>query len=149
MSRPISMGSQSGRAPETATPPLPLSGVKHEGKAMRPIDVREVIRIHFVMPDEEGEMFNAHTHGLEAYGHKEFQVLVPGFCASAAADILNNHADRVINQGEVFGPGDTGEIGKALCAYIEVPGDIPGEPTRLRIVDVSTWCFQACWAARN
>lgn len=149
MSRPIRMSSQSERAPETATPPLPLSGVKHEGKAMGSIDVREVIRIHFVIPDEEGEMFSAHTHGLEAYGHKEFQVLVPGFCASAAAEILNNHADRVINEGEVFSPGDMGDIGKGLCAYIEVPGDLAWEPTRLRIVDVPKWRYRARRAERN
>jgi hypothetical protein len=100
---------------------------------IRPIDIMKVVEIHFVIPDTAGEMFNAHTHGLEAFGHKEFQLLVPGFCRSAAADILNNHADRVINRREWFQAGDTGEVDGMLCAYLEVPGDCPGDPSRLRI----------------
>lgn len=116
---------------------------------MPPIDVKKIIRIHFVFPDTEGELFNAHTHGLEAYGHKEFQVLVPGFCSNDAALILNNHADRVINQGERFNSGDTGEISEMLCAYIEVPGDLPGDPTRLRIVDLPSRRFPDFRSQRN
>ncbi len=106
----------------------------NERTMIRPIDVMKVVKIHFVIPDTSGEMFNAHTHGLEAFGHKEFQVLVPGFYGSAAADILNNHADRVINRGERFRGGDTGEVDDMLCGYLEVPGDCPGDPTRLRIM---------------
>lgn len=37
------------------------------------IKVTEVIKIHFVIPDAAGELFDAHTHGLEALGHKEFR----------------------------------------------------------------------------
>lgn len=104
-----------------------------EKQTMR-VDIMKAVRIHFVIPDTPGEMINAHTHGLEAFGHKEFQVLVPGFCRSAAADILSDHADRAINRGEWFLPGDTGEVDGILCGYIEVPGDFPGDPTRIRIV---------------
>lgn len=100
------------------------------------IDITEVVTIHFVVPDEAGELFDAHTHGLEAFGHAEFQILVPGFCRSVAGSILNNHADRVINQGERFRPDETGEIGGAIVGYIEVPGDPMGSPTRLRIIDL-------------
>jgi len=100
------------------------------------IDIAKVVKIHFVVPDMAGELFNVHTHGLEQFGHKEFLVLVPGFCRSAAGSILNNHADRVINRGERFRPGETGEIGGAIVGYIEVPGDFAGDPTRLRIVDL-------------
>lgn len=106
----------------------------NERTAMRTINIMTAVKIHFVIPDASGEMFNAHTHGLEAFGHKEFQVLVPGFCRSAAADVLNNHADRVINRGELFRPGDTGEVDGMLCGYIEVPGDCPCDPSRIRIV---------------
>ena len=134
MSTPIRISSERRPAPETVVPPPPLSDLKIEGNSMTPMDVAKVVRIHFVVPDAAEEMSNAHTHGLEAYGHKEFQVLVPGFCSNDAASILNNHADRVINQGETFHPGDTGEIGGMVCGYIEVPGDFPGDPTRLRIV---------------
>ena len=102
--------------------------------AMPQIDVAEVVAFHFVIPDKTDEMFNTHTHGLENLGHKEFQVLVPGFCRGAAWSILSNHAERVINRGETFRPGDTGEIDGVLCGYMEVPGDCPGDATRIRIV---------------
>jgi len=98
------------------------------------IKVTEVIKIHFVIPDAAGELFDAHTHGLEAFGHKEFQVLVPGCCRGAAGSILNDHADRVINSGERFLPDELGEIEGAVVRYEEVPGDFGGDPTRLRIV---------------
>lgn len=100
------------------------------------IEVTEVVKIHFVLSDTPAKLCDAHTHGLEAFGHPEFQVLVPGFCRGVAGSILNNHADRVINRGERFRPGDTGEIGGAIVGYIEVRGDFEGDPTRLRIVDV-------------
>jgi hypothetical protein len=100
------------------------------------IEVTEVVKIHFVLPDTAAELCDAHTHGLEAFGHPEFQVLVPGFCRGVAGSILINHADRVINRGERFQPGDTGEIGGAIVGYIEVREDFEGGPTRLRIVDV-------------
>jgi len=100
------------------------------------IDITKVVRIHFVVPDTAGELFDAHTHGLENFGHKEFQVLAPGFCRGAACSILNGHADRVINRGERFLPGELGEIGGAVIGYEEVPGDFLGDPTRLRIVDM-------------
>lgn len=100
------------------------------------IDILTVVKIHFVIPEDDGELFDAHTHGLEAFGHPEFQVLVPGFCRGAAGSILNNHADRVINRGERFRSGETGEIGGAIVGYIEVPGDSAGNSTRLRIVDM-------------
>jgi hypothetical protein len=99
------------------------------------IDVNQVVKFHFVVPDIPGEMFNAHTHGLESFGHKEFQVLTPGYCRSSAASILTNHADAVINRGETFQAGDTGEIDGLICVYVEVPGDFLGDNTRLRIID--------------
>ena len=136
-------------APETAKPPPPLLGMKSEGNPMAPIDVKKVIRIHFVIAETAEEMFNAHTHGLEAYDHKEFQVLVPGFCSNDAASILNNHAHRVINKGERFNPGDTGEIGGILCGYVEVPGDLPGDPTRLRIVHLPSRYYPSWRSERN
>ena len=116
---------------------------------MTRVDVLKAVRIHFVIPATGEELFNVHTHGLEAYGHKELQVLVPGFCSNAAASILNNHADRVINRGEWFSPGDTGEIGRMLCGYIEVPGDLPGEPTRIRIVDLLSRYYPSWRSERN
>lgn len=100
------------------------------------IDITKVVKIHFVVPDTVGELFNAHTHGLEKFGHKEFQVLVPGFCRGTACSILNGHADRVINRGESFVPGELGEIDGAVIGYEQVPGDFLGTPTLLRIVDM-------------
>ena len=108
------------------------------------IDITKIVKIQFVTPDAAGVLFDAHTHGLEKFGHKEFQVLVPGFCRGTACSILNNHADRVINRGERFRPGQLGEIGGAIVGYIEVPGDLTGDPTRLRIVDLpSEYKFDA------
>jgi hypothetical protein len=49
---------------------------------------------------------------------------------------LNGHADRVINRGESFVPGELGEIDGAVIGYEQVPGDFLGTPTLLRIVDM-------------
>lgn len=136
-------------APETTKLPLPLSDMESEGNPMTPVDVKKVVKIHFVVAETAEEMFNAHTHGLEAYGHKEFQVLVPGFCSNDAASVLNNHAHRVINEGERFNPGDTGEIAGTLCGYVEVPGDVPGDPTRLRIVHLPSRYYPPWRSGQN
>ena len=100
------------------------------------VEIMAVVRIHLVVPERTGELFNAHTHGLEAFGHKEFQVLVPGFCWSAALTLLNCHADGVINRGERFLPGERGETDGIIIGYEEAAGDFPGDPTRLRIIDM-------------
>jgi len=55
---------------------------------MSQIDITETVDFHFVIPDAVGEMFGTHTHGLEAFGHKEFQVLVPGYCRQSAIRLL-------------------------------------------------------------
>ena len=111
-------------------------GPRKRVRRMSQIDVTSVVDFHFVVPDTTGEMYNAHTHGLEAFGHMEVQVLTPGYCRSSAWSILSSHADAVINRGEVFKAGDTCEIDGVTCAYVELSGDFPGDPTRLRIVDV-------------
>ena len=102
---------------------------------MSQIDITSVVKFHFVVPETAGDMFNGHTHGLESFGHKEFQVLAPGYCRSSAWSILSSHADAVINRGESFNAGDTCEIDGVTCTYVEVPGDFLGDPTRLRVVD--------------
>lgn len=103
---------------------------------MSAIDVHAVVRIHFVIPDAVNEPFNARTHGLEAFGHKEFQLLVPGFCRDTAGHILNDLADAVVNHGETFRSGGFVDVDGAPGRCIEVPGDFRGDPKRLRIVDV-------------
>jgi len=100
------------------------------------IDITKVVKIHLVVPDTSGELFNAHAHGLETFGHKELQVLVPGFCRGTACSILNGHAERVINRGEKCLPAELGEIDGAVIGYEEVPGGFLGDPTHLRIVDM-------------
>ena len=59
---------------EATAPPPPLPAMNRDSQSRSPIDVTKVITIHFVIPDKGEDMVNAHTHGLESYGHKEFQV---------------------------------------------------------------------------
>ena len=95
---------------------------------------------HFVIPDSHGQPFDVHTHGLELFEHKEFQVLVPGYCREAAMSLLSTHVDRVLNKGEKYKAGDTVTVTGVRCGYIEVAGDVEGDPTRLRIVDLPNSC---------
>lgn len=101
------------------------------------INITDVIDIHMVVPEGASTLYKAHTHGLEAFGHKEFEVLVPGFCRSVAAALLNGHADAVINRDERFSAGELGEFDGMSIGYEEVCGDFPSDPTRLRVVDVT------------
>jgi hypothetical protein len=74
--------------------------------------------------------------------------LVPGFCRLAAVALLRDHVDAVINNGEKHEAGEFLEIDGAICTYVEVAGDAPGDPTRLRIVDVPDACeCELCHAA--
>lgn len=107
---------------------------------MSQIDISKVIDFHFVIPGNPGDLFDVHTHGLEGYGHPEFQVLIPGFAGRAAHVLLHNHADSVINHGETFEAGEVVDIDGVACGYEEVPGDYPDDPMRLRIVDMPGEC---------
>ena len=102
------------------------------------LDVAKLIRIHAVIPAEDGQPYELHTHGLEDFGHKEFQVYAPGYCAAAMIDLLYWHANEIINDGVVFLGGETLDMsGGVISGYVEVPGDDPeNDPSRLRIVDL-------------
>ena len=118
-----------------------------EGKEMEKIDVHEVVEVHGVIPDEAGEPFDFHTHGLEKFNHPEFQVLAPGYCRVAMSNLLWNHAEQVINAGERFAEGETVTVNGVVCGYEMVPGDGCDDPPRLRIVDVPGGCkCQTCEA---
>jgi hypothetical protein len=64
-----------------------------------------------------------------------------------------NHADAVINRGETFQAGDTGEIDGLICMYVEVPGDFLGESRRTSMAGltldrdwrVQVWANEARW----
>jgi hypothetical protein len=96
------------------------------------------VEFHFVVPETVGDPFDA--HGLGESSHKEFQVLVLGYCRHAASAILKHLADAVINGGEEYSAGDTVNISGVHWAFEGVPGDFPSDPTRLRIVDVPGGC---------
>ena len=115
----------------------------HEQGAKR-IDVSELVEVHMVMPDEHGQPYDYHTHGLEALGHPEFQLLAPGYCRSGAVNLLMHLADKVINHGERYQGGEIGDIDGVICGYVEMPGDIEGDPPRLRIVDLPGGCHCEC-----
>ncbi len=87
------------------------------------IEVHEVVDVHGVIPDEPGEPFDYHTHGLEKFNHPEFQVLAPGYCRGAILTLLRNHAEQVISAGERFAAGETVTIDGLVCGYEAVPGD--------------------------
>lgn len=118
-----------------------------QGKETADIDVREVVEIHGVIPDDPGEPFDYHTHGLTQFGHAEFQALAPGYCRAAIVTLLRNHADQVINADEKFVSGDVVNIDGIVCGYEAVPGDVGDDQPRLRIVDVAGGCkCQICEA---
>jgi len=102
--------------------------------------IQDKVIIHAVIPDEPGQLYDYHTHGLEAHGHKEFQVLAPGFCRGSVAALLREHYKAVLQYGDRFEAGERVELDGVLCTYEEVAGDGEGEPTRLRIVDIAGNC---------
>jgi len=104
------------------------------------IDVAKFVAVHCVIPDRHGDPFDYHTHGIEAFGHPEFQLLAPGLCRRAAVTLLLNHADAVINDGEVFAAEETVSVDGFVGAYQQVAGDLDGDPSRLRLVDAPRAC---------
>ena len=104
------------------------------------VEVAEVVDVHCLIPNQHGDPFDYHTHGLEAFGHPEFQLLAPGLCRRAAVTLLLNPADAVINDGEVFAAGETVSVDGFAGAYEQVAGDLDGDPPRLRIVDMPGGC---------
>ena len=113
------------------------------------IDVSTVITVHNVMPDNEQGLWDYHTHGLQAVGHKEFQAIAPGFCAYGVNLLLHELADAVINDGRSFAVGERPCIHNVVCTFVEAPGDTDKEPTRLRIVDMPSECRCACCQAEE
>lgn len=111
------------------------------------VDVREVVEMHGVIPTEPGEPFDYHTHGLAKFGHPEFQVLAPGYCRNEMANLLWNHAERVVNAGERFAAGKVMIIDGIKLGYEVVPGDSDDDEPRLRIIDVPGACQCAACAA--
>ncbi len=111
-----------------------------EGKETGKIDVREVVDVHGVIPDKPGEPYDFHTHGLERFNHPEFQVLAPGYCRAAMANLLWNHAEQVINAGGHFTAGETVTVDGVVCGYETVPGDAGDDQPRLRVVDIPGGC---------
>jgi len=113
---------------------------KENSEMAERIDVAKIVDVHCVIPDQHGDPFDYHTHGLEAFGHPEFQLLAPGLCRRAAVTLLLNHADAVINDGEVFAADETVSVDGFVGAYQQVPGDLEDHPPRLRIVDKPRAC---------
>jgi hypothetical protein len=115
--------------------------MKNRKNRKKPIGCKAVadVVVHSVIPEDEGGMFNVHTHGLDAHGHKEFQALVPGYTVPAVVALLRDLVNCVLG-GESFEPEQEDEIRGHCVKYVEVPGDFPEEPTRLRIVDSATPC---------
>ena len=54
--------------------------------------------------EEQGDVINAHTHGMENYGHLDFQIVIP-FRLEHIYSLLNAMGERV-RKGEVFKSGD-------------------------------------------
>ena len=106
-------------------------------KEKKPTGCRSVadIVVHGIMPEDEGGIYNVHTHGLDAHGHMEFQALVPDFAVSTVVALLKDLADSALD-GKSFEPEQEDEIFGQCVKYVEVPGDFPEEPTRLRIVNL-------------
>ena len=117
------------------------AGQGKKGQAGRKgVKEHEDIKIHCVQPGKVGDLYDLHTHGLEAHGHKDFQALCPGFTASRVGALLRDHVAGVLDRGERFNAGEYGEVHGFRVGYVEVPGHSRDEPTRLRIVDAEPSC---------
>lgn len=110
-------------------------------------NVREIVRLHAVIPDKLGQPFDFHTHGLDALDHPEFQIMAPKYCSDLVVGVLLAHADAVINDGKRFDPETMTDSQGVIFGYLEVPGHSDGDPPRLLIVDRLDMCVcQYCQA---
>ena len=60
--------------------------------------------VHYLCDDRDSPTgYNAHTHGMEAFGNLDFQLVIP-LPAATARSVISNIAERVMN-GEKFSSG--------------------------------------------
>ena len=95
------------------------------------LKVQEMIELHYILDDPDVE---CHTHGLTVFGHPEFSV--KHLDTYSAEHLLNFVANKVINQGMTFKPGDVIED------FAEVQITVTeGAPLMVSLTE-STKCFE-------
>ena len=104
------------------------------------IDVKKVIELHAVIPDSELALLDVHSHGLEKYGHQNFQVFAPPLYYHSAGNLLNSLADAVINKGEKFKAKENCEWGEWGRFTLEDEKDEETGEVLLRIIPVMPDC---------
>lgn len=90
------------------------------------VDPMKVLRIHLVTGGE-GTQGWVHTHGMDKFGLAELEIRgLPLFMGHAAADLLNQIADYMLNSGHEVKAGQMLQIGASAC-MVQADDPIPGE----------------------
>jgi len=73
--------------------------------------------VHYILDDiGPGGIINVHTHGMERYGHLDFQTVLP--IAPEKATVLLNTIGFEVQNGRKFEPGDYGDDSHVYsCAF--------------------------------
>jgi len=96
------------------------------------VDVDKVVKICFepyygdemrkeLGIDEADSLWEAHTHGLEKFGHPNFEMICPSRFESEARGCLRKLTDDVLNQGVRYCDGQVVRVGQTLCAFMHTP----------------------------
>lgn len=107
---------------------------------MTNVNVQKATRIHAVIPDNGPALLDVHQHGLEKYGHQNFQVYAPPIYYHSAGRLLNSLADAVINKKEKFKAGENCEWDEWGRFTLEDEKDEETGEILLRIIPVMPDC---------
>lgn len=86
----------------------------------KPIDVQKVIAIHMIISGANTKGW-VHTHGMEAFGRPELEIVgLPLFMAKDAGVLLNEVCDYFLNGGKVIKVGETMQLGRhAIFKFVK------------------------------
>lgn len=91
-----------------------------------------------------------HTHGMDAIGRPELEIRdCPSYLGEAAARILREVCDYMLNTGRVVKAGENMGVSPKTVFHFVQPEPIPGsedhyEVERLLIVDTGGHCCDVC-----
>lgn len=117
------------------------SGKEGIGNSSKAIGTKERVIFHWVI----GSGW-VHSHGMESLGLPEVEVRdVPAFLAEAAADLLREVCDYMIESGKRIKPGETMALSqRTRCRFLAAeptPGDEAHyRAERLTVVEVKSVC---------
>lgn len=98
----------------------------------------DAVQFRVLAPHVDQGLYDLRTEGLEVHGHRELQALCPGFTVHYVIGLFGHYVDSVLKGEHRFETGEKGDIHGFSIEFIEVPGDTPDAPPRLRLVDYPT-----------